>query len=145
MLLCNLAGYIVAAVLGGVQANIFLFMLPALIFVGSLQAYQKSLFASLIPAGKESAYFALYAISDKGSNILGGAVTGFVHNHSGSYYPAFWYTAVAFVLGALCLWSVDIEEGQAQAKDGVAEDDYAIGGVDEEYEEGDEEEEEDEE
>ena len=48
--------------------------------VGSLQSYARSVYALLIPEGKETEYYALFEITNKGSSWLGTAVVAVVSN-----------------------------------------------------------------
>ena len=46
-----------------------------LLVLGHMQALFRSLFSLLIPEGEEASYFALFAITDRGSNLIGAVVT----------------------------------------------------------------------
>ena len=43
------------------------------IVMGGSQALSRSLFAQLVPKGKEAEYFSIYEISDKGTSWMGPA------------------------------------------------------------------------
>ena len=71
--------------------------------VGSLHSYARSVFAVLIPSGKETEFFSLYEITNKGSSWLGTAVIAIVSNwHSMRW--AFPYVCVFFLLPIPILW-----------------------------------------
>ena len=53
-----------------------------------------SFFGQLIPKGHEVAFYALFAITDKGSSAIGPAVVGRVVDATGSIRPAFWFLTV---------------------------------------------------
>ena len=44
--------------------------------MGGLSSYCRSFFGRLIPPGSEAAFYALYAITDKGSSAVGPAIVG---------------------------------------------------------------------
>merc|ERR1711879_101511 len=88
-------------------------MTPTALTIGSLQSYARSIYSSLIPPGKESAMFAFYEITDKGSNLIGAAVTVAIHTTFHSYLPVFWYILLEFALALTILFFVDVEQGMA--------------------------------
>ncbi|CAE8626786.1 unnamed protein product [Polarella glacialis] len=87
----------------------YVIMAPSLIMMGAIQSYTRSLFASLIPKGMESAMFAFFAITDKGSNVIGPCVIALVHNWTGKYTGVFLYLMPAFLLAAIILCFLDAE------------------------------------
>lgn len=98
----------------------YIVMAPCLIMMGSIQSYTRSLYASFIPPGQESAFFAFYAITDKGSNLIGPTVMGFVHNATGKYTGTFLYLLPAFLISAAILSLVDVDKGLADVGKGEA-------------------------
>lgn len=93
----------------------YLCMSPVVIMMGSLQANTRSLYSSLSPIGMEAAMFAFYAITDKGSSLVGALVIGVVHTSTGSYIGVFWYCMFAFFLSAFLLYFVDVKQGMLDA------------------------------
>merc|ERR1712032_1539508 len=89
----------------------YLAFAPQLLLTGALQSAQRSLYSSLIPMGMEAAMFSFYAITDKGSSLIGTFVSGVVHTYTGSYVHVFWYSSLAFLLSAIILIFVDVEKG----------------------------------
>eukprot|EP00971_Amphidinium_carterae_P069543 1375967-Amphidinium_carterae.1 len=85
------------------------------LIMGSIQAYSRSLYAQLSPVGMESAMFSFYAISDKGSSLLGATVIAGVHTSTGSYRGALWYCFLAFAVSIGILAMVNVPLGQKQA------------------------------
>ena len=80
------------------------FMSGAIGFVlGGSQALSRSLFSQMIPAGRESAFFGIYAISERGTSWLGPLVFGLVAQLTNSYRPAILTLIVFFVVGSLVL------------------------------------------
>jgi UMF1 family MFS transporter len=55
--------------------------------IGGLSSYCRSLFGELIPPGYEAAFYALYAITDKGSSIFGPAIVGAITDATGEIRP----------------------------------------------------------
>lgn len=55
--------------------------------LGGLSSYCRSLFGELIPPGSEAAFYALYAITDKGSSIFGPAIVGAITDATGEIRP----------------------------------------------------------
>ncbi|KAL9005909.1 MAG: hypothetical protein Q9188_001323 [Gyalolechia gomerana] len=89
-----LTGYIPAVKnLGvfGLQQPWELYLLGAVygVVLGGLSSYCRSLYGELIPPGSEAAFYALYAITDKGSSIFGPAIVGVVRQISNHIPKAF--------------------------------------------------------
>lgn len=55
--------------------------------LGGLSSYCRALFGELIPPGFEAAFYALYAITDKGSSIFGPAIVGAITDTYGEIRP----------------------------------------------------------
>jgi UMF1 family MFS transporter len=55
--------------------------------LGGLSSYCRSLFGELIPRGYEAQFYALYAITDKGSSIFGPAIVGAITDRWGEIRP----------------------------------------------------------
>jgi UMF1 family MFS transporter len=92
------------------------------VVMGGISSYARSVYAPLIPEGSEAAFFALYAVTDKGSSAFGPALIGYIVDHAGSIRPAFIFLAVLVVLPAPLLWWLDVEKGREDAR-GMAEGD----------------------
>lgn len=86
------------------------------IVMGGISSYARSVYAPLIPEGSEAAFFALYAVTDKGSSAVGPALVGWIVDHAGSIRPAFIFLAVLVVLPAPLLWGLDVEKGREDAR-----------------------------
>lgn len=79
--------------------------------MGGSQALSRSLFAQLVPKGKEAEYFSIYEISDKGTSWLGPAFYGLALQWTGSYRAAILSLIVFFVAGLAILSRANIEKG----------------------------------
>lgn len=86
------------------------------IVMGGISSYARSVYAPLIPEGSEASFFALYAVTDKGSSAFGPALVGYIVDHAGSIRPAFIFLAVLVVLPAPLLWMLDVEKGREDAR-----------------------------
>ena len=86
------------------------------IVMGGISSYARSVYAPLIPEGREAAFFALYAVTDKGSSAFGPALVGFIVDRLGTIRPAFIFLAVLVILPAPLLWRLDVEKGRENAK-----------------------------
>jgi len=84
--------------------------------LGGLGGYCRSLFGELIPPGSEAAFYALYAITDKGSSVFGPAIVGAIIDASGEIRPAFWFLAALVGLPAPLFYLVDVERGKTEGE-----------------------------
>jgi Permeases of the major facilitator superfamily len=75
--------------------------------LGGSQALSRSLFSQMIPAGRESAFFGIYAISERGTSWIGPIVFGLVAQLTDSYRPAILALIVFFVVGGILLFFVN--------------------------------------
>ena len=83
--------------------------------LGGLSSYCRSLFGELIPAGSEAAFYALYAITDKGSSVFGPAIVGAITDYAGQIRPAFIFLAVLIAIPGPLMWAVDVDRGRRDA------------------------------
>ncbi|KAL7799140.1 autophagy-related protein 22-like protein [Trichoderma ceciliae] len=84
--------------------------------MGGLSSYCRSLFGELIPPGSEAAFYALYAITDKGSSIFGPAIVGAIIDKTGSIRPAFWFLAALVGFPAPLIWFINVERGKREGE-----------------------------
>lgn len=84
--------------------------------MGGLSSYCRSLFGELIPPGSEAAFYALYAITDKGSSVFGPAIVGAIIDKTGSIRPAFWFLAALVGLPAPLIWLINVERGKMEGE-----------------------------
>jgi MFS transporter, UMF1 family len=80
--------------------------------MGGLSSYCRSFFGMLIPPGSEAAFYALFAITDKGSSVIGPAIVGHIIDVTGSIRLSFWFLVVLMILPAPLVWLVDVERGR---------------------------------
>lgn len=75
--------------------------------LGGSQALSRSLFSKMIPRGRESSFFGIYEISERGTSWIGPIVFGFVAQMTNSYRPAILALIVFFVAGSIILLFAD--------------------------------------
>src|SRR2546423_15123643 len=83
--------------------------------MGCLSSYCRSFLGELIPPGFEAAFYALYAITDKGSSIFGPAIVGAITDRYGEIRPAFVFLAVLIFLPLPLMMMVDVDRGKSDA------------------------------
>ncbi|ETN36618.1 uncharacterized protein HMPREF1541_08896 [Cyphellophora europaea CBS 101466] len=83
--------------------------------MGGLSSYCRSFFGQLIPFGKEAAFYALFAITDKGSSAIGPAVVGRIVDRTGTIRPAFWFLVVLIGIPIVLVRFVDEARGREEA------------------------------
>jgi UMF1 family MFS transporter len=84
--------------------------------LGSTQALSRSLYSQMIPIGRESSFFGLYEISEKGTSWLGQLIFAAVVNTTGSYRQAILALIVFFFVGGTILLFTDVEKGVEEAE-----------------------------
>lgn len=75
--------------------------------LGGSQALSRSLFSQMIPIGRESAFFGIYEISERGTSWIGPIVFGLVVQMTNSYRPAILALIVFFIAGSIILFFTD--------------------------------------
>ncbi len=89
-------------------------LVVALILGGS-QAISRSLFASLVPPGKNAEFFGFYAISGKFASIFGPLIFALIADLTGSSRLSILALSAFFLVGIAILAFVDVERGRAAA------------------------------
>jgi len=89
------------------------------LFQGGIQALSRSLYARLIPVGKEGEFFGFYNMLGKFAAVIGPVLMGWVTLATGSVRLGILSILILFILGALLLMKVDFEEGERLAKEFV--------------------------
>lgn len=83
---------------------------------GGLSSYCRSFFGQLIPPGQEVAFYALFAITDKGSSAIGPAIVGRDTDATGSIRPAFIFLLFLIGLPIFIVRKVNEEKGKLEAE-----------------------------
>jgi UMF1 family MFS transporter len=84
--------------------------------LGGSQAISRSLFAQMIPQGKEAEFYSFYEVSDKGTSWFGPLLFGLVNQLSGSLRPAILSLIFFFVVGLILLPLVNTTKAIADAR-----------------------------
>ena len=94
------------------------FLLAGMIglFQGGIQAISRSLFARLVPKGKEGEFFGFYNMLGKFSAVLGPILLGAVTLATGSVRLGLFSIVALFIGGGLILYRVNFDEGERIAK-----------------------------
>ncbi len=72
--------------------------------LGGSQALSRSLFSKMIPKGRESSFFGIYEISERGTSWIGPIVFGLVAQLTNSYRPAILALIFFFLVGSIILF-----------------------------------------
>jgi UMF1 family MFS transporter len=83
---------------------------------GGTQALSRSLFASMIPRHKSGEFFGFFSVFEKFAGIFGPLIYAGTIAASGSSRNAILSVIIFFVIGALLLWPVNVEQGQQIAR-----------------------------
>jgi len=83
------------------------------LMIGALHGYSRSTWADLSPPGKESEFFAFYAITDKGSSWLGPLVCAEIYKQTQSICAAFFFLCGMSIFGIFLISCVNHEKGMA--------------------------------
>ncbi|KAF2427568.1 putative MFS transporter family protein [Tothia fuscella] len=102
---------------GGLQRPWEIFPLAVIhgFVMGGLSSYCRSFYGLLLPPGSEAQFYALYAVTDKGSSVIGPAVVGRIVDRTGTIRLAFVFLAVLIVLPVPFIWRIDVEKGRKEA------------------------------
>lgn len=86
------------------------------VVMGGSQAISRSLFAQMIPDGKEAEFYSFYEISERGTSWIGPLLFGLAFQLSGSYRPAIFSLIVFFIAGLIILPFVKVDKAIADVK-----------------------------
>jgi len=84
--------------------------------MGGSQAISRSLFAQLIPNGKEAEYYSFYEVSERGTSWTGPLLFGIMNQAFGSLRPAILSLIFFFVMGLILLPLVNVRKGIVKVK-----------------------------
>jgi UMF1 family MFS transporter len=84
--------------------------------MGGSQAISRSLFAQMIPKGKEAEYYSFYEISERGTSWIGPMIFGVMNQAFGSLRPAILSLIFFFVAGLIILPFVNVDKAIADVK-----------------------------
>jgi len=75
--------------------------------LGSAQALSRSLYSQMIPVGRESSFFGLYEISEKGTSWMGQLMFAIIVGATGSFRHAILGLIFFFIVGSIILFFTD--------------------------------------
>ena len=84
--------------------------------LGGSQAISRSLYAQIIPSGKQAEYYSFYEVSERGTSWIGPLLFGLMNQIFGSLRPAILSLIFFFVVGLIILPFVNINKAIADAK-----------------------------
>ncbi|KAI7818052.1 autophagy-related protein 22-like protein [Gamsiella multidivaricata] len=85
--------------------------------IGAVQSFCRSMFADLVPRGRESEFFGLYAITDKGSSWLGPLAVAAITDATHEIRYAFVFLLVLLSLPIpIIYFGVDMNQGRLDAE-----------------------------
>ncbi|KAF9425325.1 Autophagy protein 22 [Podila epigama] len=85
--------------------------------IGAIQSYCRSMFASLVPRGRESEFFGLYAITDKGSSWLGPLAIALITDATHEIRHAFIFLLILLSIPIpIIYFGVDVTQGRIDAE-----------------------------
>jgi UMF1 family MFS transporter len=84
--------------------------------LGGSQAISRSLFAQMIPKGKEAEYYSFYEVSERGTSWIGPALFAVVNQMFGSLRPAIFSLIFLFIMGLIVLPFVNVQKAVADVK-----------------------------
>ena len=114
------AGVVIYAYVGlrGDSRTLEFFVLGAVIalVMGGSQAISRSLFAQLIPSGKEAEFYSFYEISERGTSWTGPLIFGLANQIFGSLRYGLLSLIFYFIAGLIVLPFVNVKKGMADVK-----------------------------
>jgi UMF1 family MFS transporter len=114
------AGVVIFAYFGlkGENRVIEFFIMGAFIalVMGGSQAISRSLFAQMVPSGKQAEYYSFYEISERGTSWLGPLLFGLMNQVFGSLRPAILSLIFFFVMGLIILPFVNVKKAVEDVK-----------------------------
>lgn len=96
-----------------VKTTVEFFIMAAIVamVMGGSQALSRSLYAQIIPTGKEAEYYSVYEISDKGTSWMCPLLFGLALQFTKSYRLAILSLIIFFMAGLLVFLRVNMEQG----------------------------------
>src|SRR3990172_6441390 len=85
--------------------------------MGGSQAISRSIFAQMVPSGKEAEYFSFYEISERGTSWIGPMLFGLVNQLFGNLRPAILSLIFFFVMGLILLPFVNVDKAINDVKE----------------------------
>ncbi|CAI4056419.1 hypothetical protein SKDZ_03G0310 [Saccharomyces kudriavzevii ZP591] len=84
--------------------------------LGGLSAVSRSVFSLIVPPGKESTFFSMFSITDKGSSILGPFLVGLLTDKTHNIRYSFYFFFLLLMLSLPVLNCLDVKRGRREAE-----------------------------
>ncbi|KOH00632.1 Atg22p [Saccharomyces eubayanus] len=84
--------------------------------LGGLSAVSRSVFSLIVPPGKESTFFSMFSITDKGSSILGPFIVGLLTDRTHNIRYSFYFFFFLLILSLPVLNCLDVKRGRREAE-----------------------------
>lgn len=97
------------------ETQLYVLGVAVALVLGGSQALSRSLFAQMIPNGRESEYFGFYEISERGTSWIGPIVFAIAVQLTGSQRIAIVSLIIFFIAGLMLLSRVNIREAIREA------------------------------
>jgi len=97
------------------QLEFWLLAFVVAIILGGSQALSRSLFARMIPVGREAEFFSFYEVSERGTSWMGPFLFAFVNDLTGSFRYGILSVIVLFIVGLTILVTVNVPRAIAEA------------------------------
>ncbi|KAK9325687.1 autophagy-related protein 22-like protein [Lipomyces orientalis] len=94
--------------------------------LGGMGSVCRSVFSMLIPPGKESTFFSLYAVTDKGSSIIGPTITAMITDRTHNIRYTFYFLFILLVMSMPIFYCLDVERGKRDAQRFGEEEEEAL-------------------
>ncbi|EJS44530.1 atg22p [Saccharomyces arboricola H-6] len=85
--------------------------------LGGLSAVSRSVFSLIVPPGKESTFFSMFSITDKGSSILGPFLVGLLTDKTHNIRYSFYFFFLLLMLSLPVLNCLDVKRGRKEAEE----------------------------
>lgn len=83
--------------------------------LGGLNTTCRSVFSILIPKGKETTFFSLFSVTDKGSSVIGPAITGLITDKTHNIRYTFYFLFAMMILPIAIYSCLNLERGRQEA------------------------------
>jgi MFS transporter, UMF1 family len=110
---CGIVVYAFAALRTKLEAVVLGVIIAAVI--GGSQALARGLFSTLVPRGRETTFFGLFEISDKGTSWIAPLLFTVVVDATGSFRYAILSLIAMFAIGIVLLAVTDVEQARKEA------------------------------
>ncbi|SCU98908.1 LAME_0G01024g1_1 [Lachancea meyersii CBS 8951] len=85
--------------------------------MGGLSAVSRSVFSLIIPSGKESTFFSLFSVTDKGSSIIGPFLAGFITDRTHNIRYSFYLLLFLLLVSLPVFKMLDVKRGKKEAEE----------------------------